>query len=156
MGFAPRKMEKTEELDENGNTRYKYIWDEKLTGYNIILTNIAFLHRNYLSLYWSEHPLPTAFRQFVSEHTNCEDIAMNFMVAIATGSKSPIYVKSNFRVRVDARAISHQPGHNIRRSECCTLFNAWSQQHGQGAPLDSIQATWSFSHNTENKIVFIQ
>lgn len=47
--------------------------------YNIILTSGAFLHRNYLFAYWNTMPL--AIREWVDKTTNCEDIAMNFLIA---------------------------------------------------------------------------
>jgi hypothetical protein len=47
--------------------------------YNIILTSGAFLHRNYLYAYWTI--MSPAIREWVDKLTNCEDIAMNFLVS---------------------------------------------------------------------------
>lgn len=47
--------------------------------YNIILTSGAFLHRNYLYSYWTT--MPSAIREWIDKVNNCEDIAMNFLVA---------------------------------------------------------------------------
>ncbi|KAH7712565.1 RIB-2 protein [Aphelenchoides avenae] len=53
-------------------------------AYNAVITGAAFMHRAYLHAYTYE--MPAAIREHVDEVMNCEDIAMNFLVANMTGS----------------------------------------------------------------------
>lgn len=55
--------------------------------YNLVLTNAAFLHRKYLEAYTNR--MPRAMRDMVDAKMNCDDIAMNFLVANIS-AKSPI------------------------------------------------------------------
>jgi hypothetical protein len=59
----------------------------------MVLTGAAFVHRYYLWAYW--HALPAAVRDYVDEYMNCEDIAMNFLVAHIT-RKPPIKVLHSY------------------------------------------------------------
>ncbi|KAI5634761.1 glycosyl transferase family 64 domain-containing protein [Phthorimaea operculella] len=54
---------------------------------SMVLTGAAFVHRYYLWAYW--RLLPAAVRDYVDEYINCEDIAMNFLVAHIT-RKPPV------------------------------------------------------------------
>lgn len=51
----------------------------------------AFLHRDWLTTY--TEAVPTPVLQYIDDHCNCEDIAMAFLVANATGSP-PVYVRA--------------------------------------------------------------
>ena len=51
----------------------------------------AFLHRDWLTTY--TETVPPAVLEYVDAHRNCEDIAMAFLVANATGSP-PVYVRA--------------------------------------------------------------
>lgn len=51
----------------------------------------AFLHRDWLTTYTETVPAPVL--RYIDAHRNCEDIAMAFLVANATGSP-PVYVRS--------------------------------------------------------------
>ncbi|KAH7702449.1 multiple exostoses 2, partial [Aphelenchoides avenae] len=55
--------------------------------YNTVLTGAAFVHRKYLQAY--TYDMPAVIREHVDNLTNCEDLAMNFLVANMTG-KPPI------------------------------------------------------------------
>ncbi|VDL76730.1 unnamed protein product [Nippostrongylus brasiliensis] len=63
---------------------------------SIILTGAAFLHKSYLQAY--THEMPEAIRQHVDEVTNCEDIAMNFLVSHRT-REPPIKTTSKWTLR---------------------------------------------------------
>eukprot|EP00873_Tetraselmis_striata_P014810 jgi/Tetstr1/435074/TSEL_024043.t1 len=52
-------------------------------AYSIVLTKAAFLHRDYLAHY--SYGIPASVRHYIEEQRNCEDLAMQFAVAIATG-----------------------------------------------------------------------
>ncbi|VVC95408.1 unnamed protein product [Leptidea sinapis] len=56
---------------------------------SMVLTGAAFVHKYYLWAYW--RMLPAAIRDYVDEYMNCEDIAMNFLVAHIT-RKPPVKV----------------------------------------------------------------
>jgi len=56
----------------------------------MVLTGAAFIHKHYTYLY--THWLPQAIRDKVDEYMNCEDIAMNFLIAHLT-RKPPVKVR---------------------------------------------------------------
>ena len=56
----------------------------------MVLTGAAFLHKYWSFLYTTA--MPAGVRDWVDEHMNCEDIAMNFLVANVT-NKPPIKVR---------------------------------------------------------------
>ena len=93
-------------------------------AYSIVLTKAAFLHRAFLDYY--SHRIPAAVRAYVDEHRNCEDIAMQFAAAVATGgSAPPVAVPSASKRDVGAaglgqqvKGISTAPGHDAMRSRC--------------------------------------
>lgn len=55
----------------------------------MVLTGAAFLHKYWSYLYTTK--MPAEVKDWVDEHMNCEDIAMNFLVANVT-NKPPIKV----------------------------------------------------------------
>jgi len=57
---------------------------------SMVLTGAAFIHKHYTYLY--THWLPQAIRDKVDEYMNCEDIAMNFLIAHLT-RKPPVKVR---------------------------------------------------------------
>uniref|UniRef100_A0AC34GPT5 Uncharacterized protein n=1 Tax=Panagrolaimus sp. ES5 TaxID=591445 RepID=A0AC34GPT5_9BILA len=64
--------------------------------HSMILTGAAFLHKNYLYAY--TYGLPKIIHQKVDELMNCEDIAMNFLVAHLT-RQPPIKTTSKWTIR---------------------------------------------------------
>ncbi|KVI01350.1 EXTL2, alpha-1,4-N-acetylhexosaminyltransferase [Cynara cardunculus var. scolymus] len=50
----------------------------------MILSKASFFHRKYLRLYTNE--MPASLKEYVKRNKNCEDIAMSFLVANATGA----------------------------------------------------------------------
>lgn len=67
--------------------RYESEWTNEIS---MVLTGAAFMHK-YWSYLYTTH-LPSGVRNWVDYHMNCEDIAMNFLVANIT-NKPPIKVK---------------------------------------------------------------
>ncbi|KAI8564185.1 hypothetical protein RHMOL_Rhmol03G0162700 [Rhododendron molle] len=108
----------------NGNAgRYIYggWWSVWWTGtYSMVLSKAAFFHKKYLSLYTNE--MPASIREYVAKNRNCEDIAMSFLVANATGAP-PIWVKGKI-FEIGSTGISSLGGHIERRSECVNVFVA--------------------------------
>lgn len=95
----------------------------------MVLTGAAFLHRRYLQLFQDQ---PQAVHAIVDELQNCEDITMNFAVALyfkklspgVIGKPSGVFVKP-----VDLRILEndanngypglwHRPQHFQLRSYC--------------------------------------
>ena len=55
----------------------------------MVLTGVAFYHKYWSYVYTTQ--MPGNIKDWVDTHMNCEDIAMNFLVANLTG-KAPIKV----------------------------------------------------------------
>ncbi|KAI4382785.1 hypothetical protein MLD38_008701 [Melastoma candidum] len=125
VGFVPR----IHWLDhsESGVDRYRYDgwWSVWWTGtYSMVLSKAAFFHKKYLSLY--TNAMPASIREYVTRNRNCEDIAMSFLVANATGSP-PIWVKGKI-FEIGSTGISSLGGHSEKRSQCVNRFVA---EYGQ-------------------------
>lgn len=88
VGYMPRLH-----IRRNGLLEYRCWWRVWWHGtYSIILTKAAILHHDFFALYMrDEHQ---EVRNLVDERRNCEDIAMQFLIANAT-SLPPIYVKGH-------------------------------------------------------------
>lgn len=119
VGWPARKH-----VRENG----KWVYNSALgSTYSMILTGAAFYHRRYNELY--SFSLPSKIFDFVSEKLNCEDIAMNYMVANLT-RKPPIKVTGRWTFPcnrcVDRKLSTHTNGglvaHLEARSQCMQLF----------------------------------
>ncbi|KAK5966942.1 hypothetical protein GCK32_003964 [Trichostrongylus colubriformis] len=88
---------------------------------SIILTGAAFLHKAYLHAYTNE--MPEAIRRHVDQVTNCEDIAMNFLVSHLT-REPPIKTTSKWTIRCPTctETLSQDESHFHERHECIRLF----------------------------------
>uniref|UniRef100_A0A914W8V3 Exostosin-2 n=1 Tax=Plectus sambesii TaxID=2011161 RepID=A0A914W8V3_9BILA len=90
---------------------------------SMILTGAAFYHKYYGSLYQSV--LPARIKRFVDERMNCEDIAMNFLIANLT-SQPALKVTPRKRFLCPgcpAVGISADSQHLQERSECIDFFS---------------------------------
>lgn len=89
VGFMPRIHLR----GKDGRLVYRCWWSVWWHGmYTMILTKAAFLHHDYFSLY--TNVMPQKIRDFVDKGRNCEDIAMQFLVANVT-SLAPLYIKGH-------------------------------------------------------------
>ncbi|KJH50268.1 EXTL2, alpha-1,4-N-acetylhexosaminyltransferase [Dictyocaulus viviparus] len=88
---------------------------------SIILTGAAFLHKSYLHAY--THQMPQAIRQHVDDVTNCEDIAMNFLVAHLT-RQSPIKTTDKWTLKCPtcSESLWRDQSHFRERNDCIHLF----------------------------------
>ncbi|KAJ1364077.1 hypothetical protein KIN20_024084 [Parelaphostrongylus tenuis] len=88
---------------------------------SIILTGAAFLHKSYLHAY--THEMPEAIRRHVDEVTNCEDIAMNFLVAHIT-REAPIKTTSKWTLKCPtcSEMLSQDETHFLERHDCIRFF----------------------------------
>ncbi|XP_046972347.1 exostosin-3 [Vanessa cardui] len=89
---------------------------------SMVLTGAAFVHRYYLWAYW--RALPHAVRDYVDEYMNCEDIAMNFLVAHLT-RKPPVKVTSRWTFRCPGCPVtlSADETHFHERHKCIQFFS---------------------------------
>ena len=88
-----------------------------------MITNLAFAHIRFLDYYSSEEPVMTKIRNFVDDHMNCEDIAMNYVATLLTGEE-PLLVfgDSPFVNMNPPNGISQHAGHFQTRSRCLDHF----------------------------------
>lgn len=101
--------------------------------YSIILTKAAILHHDFFVAYSTT--MPQSVRSLVDELRNCEDLAMQFLVANSTGLP-PIYVKGHLQDLGVFSGISTSKnvanaGHMGDRSKC---LNSLADIYG-GVPL---------------------
>ncbi|KAJ6317762.1 hypothetical protein OIU76_013326 [Salix suchowensis] len=91
VGFVPRAHWVDKTLGKKDYYTYGGWWSVWCTGtYSMVLSKAAFFHKKYLRMYTNE--MPVSIKAFVTKNRNCEDIAMSFLVANATGAP-PIWVK---------------------------------------------------------------
>lgn len=103
--------------------RYRHYWFVWWHGvYSMVLTKAAFCHHKYFEMYTNN--LPREIWDFVHANKNCEDIAMQFLIANATGLP-PVWVRGHYRdsgVLDFSGGISTGSGHRVKRDECLTVF----------------------------------
>lgn len=139
----------------DGNWVYRCWWRTWWQGsYSIILTKAAFLHHDYFKIYTQD--MPQAVRDMVDRNRNCEDIAMQFLVANVSGLP-PVYVKGHLEDFGVLGGISTSQNvataaHMDHRSHC---LNELSQIYGGAMPLisshiivDSAANGWTNSPST--------
>uniref|UniRef100_A0A914WDL6 glucuronosyl-galactosyl-proteoglycan 4-alpha-N-acetylglucosaminyltransferase n=1 Tax=Plectus sambesii TaxID=2011161 RepID=A0A914WDL6_9BILA len=104
-------------------------WDGGTWKYNsnhscelsMVLTGAAFFHKFYAYAY--SYFMPEAIRAKVDELTNCEDLAMNFLVAHMT-RKPPVKTTSRwtFKCAGCPETLSSDESHFIERHDCMQFF----------------------------------
>lgn len=106
--------------------------------YSLVLTKAAFLHARYLSLY--SEAMPAGIRNYVTKRRECEDIAMAFLVANATGRPS-VFVAPPLRFWAGAKwdgagraglSAGGVKDHHAMRGRCVADFAA---MYGGRVPL---------------------
>ncbi|XP_031562334.1 exostosin-2-like [Actinia tenebrosa] len=119
---------------ENGtNLKYDSEWTNDVS---MVLTGAAFHHKYFSHVF--TYMMPYHIRSWVDNHMNCEDIAMNFMVANYTG-KAPIKVTSRKRFRCyncTSDSLWANPKHFVERSAC---LNEFVKAYGGHSPLKSVE-----------------
>lgn len=88
---------------------------------SMVLTGAAFFHKYYAYMY--SYIMPQAIRDKVDDYINCEDIAMNFLVAHLT-RKPPIKVTSRWTFRCPgcSQALAKDDTHFEERHKCINFF----------------------------------
>ncbi|CAK9822085.1 Ext2 [Anthophora retusa] len=120
---------------DNGTSCWKYE-SEWTNSISMVLTGAAFHHKYWNYMYTTA--MPGDIKEWVDEHMNCEDIAMNFLVANITG-KAPIKVtpKKKFRCPecTNTEMLSADLTHMVERTQC---INRFSSIYGS-MPLQSVE-----------------
>lgn len=117
VGYMPRIHLR----QQDGKLVYRCWWRVWWHGvYSIILTKAAIMHHDFFNLYTNK--MPQGIRDLVDERRNCEDIAMQFLIANETGLP-PIYVKGHLEDKgaLNGISTSHNvvtAGHMSMRSDC--------------------------------------
>ncbi|MGH0145466.1 UNVERIFIED_CONTAM: hypothetical protein FKN15_005418, partial [Acipenser sinensis] len=105
---------------EMSKWKYESEWTNEVS---MVLTGAAFYHKYFNYLY--TYKMPGDIKNWVDAHMNCEDIAMNFLVANVTG-KAPIKVTPRKKFKCpECTAIdglSLDQTHMVERSECINKF----------------------------------
>ena len=117
VGTAPREVIP----NIKGDSRFMYRMKD-LAKYEIILTNACFLDVSFMELYWAENAAAAAVRAYVDDHMNCEDIAMNFFAANATGLPPLLVEGREPRRYYRSSGISSSPSHFQTRGKCYDDF----------------------------------
>ncbi|XP_071816775.1 exostosin-2-like [Apostichopus japonicus] len=105
---------------ETAKWKYESEWTNDIS---MVLTGVAFYHKYFSYLY--THKMSRHIRDWVDDHMNCEDIAMNFLVTNYTG-KPPIKVAPRKKFKcpecTNDEMISANMEHMVERSECIAEF----------------------------------
>ncbi|XP_040183984.1 exostosin-2 [Rana temporaria] len=105
---------------EMNKWKYESEWTNEVS---MVLTGAAFYHKYFNYMY--TYKMPGDIKSWVDAHMNCEDIAMNFLVANVTG-KAPIKVTPRKKFKCpECTAIdglSLDQTHMVERSECINKF----------------------------------
>ena len=90
--------------------------------YSMILTKVAIYDKKWHQIV--EDCMPAQIKKYVKEKTNCEDIALNFLVS-SLCPRSIYYSENKSKVRhaVYQSAISMQGGHYDQRDACMEYFS---------------------------------
>ncbi len=131
VGFMPRVHLRK----KNGLLEYRCWWRVWWHGvYSIILTKAAIFNHKFLDLYTKT--MPQSIRDLVDREKNCEDLAMQFLIANMTGLP-PVYVKGHLSDLGVFSGISTSKGiaaagHMDARSQC---LNDLEKEYGGVVPL---------------------
>ncbi|XP_058128244.1 exostosin-2 isoform X2 [Anopheles ziemanni] len=103
-----------------GRWRYESEWTNQIS---MVLTGAAFHHKYWSYLY--TNAMPGNIKEWVDEHMNCEDIAMNFLVSNVT-KKPPIKVAPRKKFKcpecTNNEMLSADLNHMTERSACINRF----------------------------------
>ncbi|XP_053678968.1 exostosin-2 [Anopheles nili] len=107
---------------DNGTGRWRYEseWTNQIS---MVLTGAAFHHKYWSYMY--TNAMPGNIKEWVDEHMNCEDIAMNFLVSNIT-NKPPIKVAPRKKFKcpecTNNEMLSADLNHMTERSACINRF----------------------------------
>ncbi|KAB7508164.1 Exostosin-2 [Armadillidium nasatum] len=117
VGFPSRNV-----VWNNVTMSWKY--DSEWTNeVSMVLTGVAFYHKYWSFVYTTQ--MPGDIKDWVDYHMNCEDIAMNFLIANRTG-KAPIKVTPRKKFKCSectSGDLSANEAHLVERSQCVNYFS---------------------------------
>ncbi len=101
--------------------RYESEWTNQIS---MVLTGAAFYHKYWHYAY--THEMPKEIREIVDDKMNCEDIALNFLVAATTG-QPPIKVTPRKKFKCPTcsnnEMLSSDSTHMMERNDCLNRFS---------------------------------
>lgn len=122
VGFVPRKHVSTSSgIYSYGGFELQAPGFGSGDQYSMVLIGAAFFSTKYLELFQSQ---PAAIHALIDETQNCDDIAMNFIIARHTGKASGLFVKPVHMVNSEKDTSSgysgmwHRAEHFLQRSYC--------------------------------------
>ncbi|XP_063283404.1 exostosin-like 2 isoform X2 [Pelobates fuscus] len=122
VGFVPRKHTSSSTgIYSYGSFELQASQPRNGDLYSMILIGAAFFHSDYLKLF---EGLPISIHTMIDKTQNCDDIAMNFLVANHTGRASGVFVKPTDMRNLEKDAESgytgmwHRSEHLLQRSYC--------------------------------------
>lgn len=133
VGFSPRMNAFDAYSGRSRYLRWQHTWWSGL--YSIMLTKVAFLHRDYLDAYFDV--IPSEFLQYVDRHRNCEDLAMAYTVAVTSGVP-PVWVGASVH-ETSTAGISSGKDHFVARGQCLDELSKLSSSSTNldiGLPLE--------------------
>ncbi|CAH1799396.1 unnamed protein product [Owenia fusiformis] len=119
------------------NTTQKWKYESEWTSeISMVLTGAAFYHKHYSFLY--TNAMPGNLKKWVDKHINCEDIAMNFLIANHT-RKGAVKVAPRQKFKCpeckNMDMLSADATHLVERSECVHYFT----QLYEAMPLKTVE-----------------
>ncbi|XP_055684068.1 exostosin-2 [Lutzomyia longipalpis] len=106
--------------NSTGRWKYESEWTNEIS---MVLTGAAFHHKYWSYMY--TNAMPGDIKEWVDDHMNCEDIAMNFLVANIT-RKPPIKVTPRKKFKcpecTNTEMLSADINHMMERSACIDRF----------------------------------
>uniref|UniRef100_A0AAF5DLH2 Glyco_transf_64 domain-containing protein n=1 Tax=Strongyloides stercoralis TaxID=6248 RepID=A0AAF5DLH2_STRER len=95
-----------------------------LKKFDLILTSLSFLNKKYL--YYYTYNFPTKFKEKIDFLTNCEDISMNYLVAMYSNKPNIAYTIGGDLSRCyncTSHGLSSKSNHYKIRSDCVLELN---------------------------------
>lgn len=119
VGF-PSRTHKWDNMTKHW--KYESEWTNNIS---MVLTGAAFHHKYWSYMYTTA--MPGDIKEWVDSHMNCEDIAMNFLVANVT-NKAPIKVTPRKKFKcpecTNNEMLSADLNHMVERSRCIDRFSS--------------------------------
>ena len=122
VGFPGRNHKQWSSNNKQGFL-YQSEWSNDIS---MVLTGVAFYHKIYNYLF--TYKMPKGIVRYIDKRMNCEDIAMNFLIANLT-RKSPIKVTTRKRFICPQcssnESLWSETSHFLKRSECLVEFTKY-------------------------------
>ena len=119
VGF-PGRYHMQAPTTSNDAIQYQSEWSNDIS---MVLTGVAFHHKIYS--YMFTHNMPLTVTEYIDAKMNCEDIAMNFLIANLT-RKAPIKVTARKRFICSKcksnESLWSETSHFVKRTECLKVF----------------------------------